>query len=221
MKYIKLFLLLLGTISIVLVLLFARAFVKSLEEVGHIRFEHSDVLKNGDLLFHTSSSSQSLPIQKATGSPYSHVGIVLNQGDTAIFVFEAVQPVKLTPIDEWIARGVEGSFKALRLRDEELSERQIRDMSEMGQRWLGTDYDRNFEWDNDLMYCSELVWKLYSEAAGIELCDPIQVKNLDLDHPEVRSFIQTRFGGIDQVPAEAFIVTPADLYDSELLMTVL
>ena len=221
MKYIKLFLMLFGAISLAFILFFIYSFVKSLEENGHMRFRHEDILENGDLVFQTSKSSQSLPIQKATGSPFSHVGIVVNQGDTAVYVFEAVQPVKLTPIDEWIDRGVDGNFDVLRLRDKQLSDRQINDMMKMGQRWLGTDYDLNFQWDNDLMYCSELVWKLYSEAAGIELCEPSQVKNLDLDHPDVRSFIQTRFGGIDRIPTEAFIVTPADLHDSELLMPVL
>ena len=33
------------------------------------------------------------------------------------FVFEAVQPVKLTPLDDWIARGERGQFVVKRLRD--------------------------------------------------------------------------------------------------------
>lgn len=33
------------------------------------------------------------------------------------FVFEAVQPVKSTPLDEWIDRGEDGHFVAKRLRD--------------------------------------------------------------------------------------------------------
>ena len=34
------------------------------------------VPRQGDILFHTSRSAQSVAIQKATGSPYSHMGIV-------------------------------------------------------------------------------------------------------------------------------------------------
>ena len=226
MKYIKLFLMLFGAVSLVLVLVFAWV-VWAFNPFHEPNWSEAEMLgdndyhliaQNGDLVFQTSKSSPNLPIQKATDSRYSHVGIVFNQGDTALFVFEAVQPVKLTPLEEWIDRGVDADFSALRLRHEQLSDRQIRDMIEMGQRWVGTDYDRNFEWDNNLMYCSELVWKLYSEAAGIQLCEPRQVKDLDLDHPDVRSFIQTRFGGIDQIPEESLIVTPADLYNFDQLM---
>jgi hypothetical protein len=60
--------------------------------------------RNGDIVFQTSRSPQSLAIQLATKSPYSHMGIVYVQGG-APFVFEAVQPVKLTPLRSWIERG--------------------------------------------------------------------------------------------------------------------
>jgi len=33
-------------------------------------------LKDGDTIFHTSPCSQSLAIQRATASPYSHVGLI-------------------------------------------------------------------------------------------------------------------------------------------------
>ena len=56
---------------------------------------------DGDIVFHTSRSAQSQAIQLATKSPYSHMGIVYLR-DGKPFVLEAVQPVKLTPLDEWI-----------------------------------------------------------------------------------------------------------------------
>ena len=54
--------------------------------------------RDGDIVFHTSRSSQSLAIQLATKSPYSHMGIVYLR-DGKPFVFEAVQPVKLIGVD--------------------------------------------------------------------------------------------------------------------------
>ena len=74
------------------------------------------VPRDGDIVFHTSRSAQSLAIQLATKSPYSHMGIVYLR-DGKPFVFEAVQPVKLTPLTEWIARGERQQFVAKRLRD--------------------------------------------------------------------------------------------------------
>ena len=54
------------------------------------------VPRNGDIVFHTSRSSQSVAVQRATRSAYSHMGVVYLENGQA-FVFEAVQPVQLTP----------------------------------------------------------------------------------------------------------------------------
>ena len=56
-------------------------------------------IKNGDLIFQTSLSSQSQAIQLATNSKYSHCGIVYIENGQ-FYVFEAIQPVKTTPLDE-------------------------------------------------------------------------------------------------------------------------
>ena len=61
-------------------------------------------------------SSQSLAIQRATHSPYSHMGLVLYR-DGRAFVLEAVATVRYTPLAEWIDRGVGRHFVVRRLRD--------------------------------------------------------------------------------------------------------
>ena len=63
-----------------------------------------DQLQPGDIIFHVSRSAQSKAIQLATKSPYSHVGVV-ESGSDGLVILEAVQPVKRTPVGEWIARG--------------------------------------------------------------------------------------------------------------------
>lgn len=73
-----------------------------------------DELKNGDLIFQTSLSGQSKAIQVATKSKYSHCGIIYKDGKK-LYVFEAVQPVKRTPLDKWIARGQDGKYVIKRL----------------------------------------------------------------------------------------------------------
>jgi len=115
--------------------------------------------RDGDIVFHTSQSSQSLAIQLATKSPYSHMGIVyLRDGEP--FVFEAVQPVKLTPLDDWIERGERAHFVVKRLRDADarLTVETLRKMRAAGEQLAGKDYDPYFEWSDDRIYCSELVW---------------------------------------------------------------
>ena len=65
----------------------------------------------GDIIFQTSRSSQSLAIQRATKSQYSHMGIIFREGDETL-VYEAVQPVRKTPLAAWIKRGAGGKIRA-------------------------------------------------------------------------------------------------------------
>ncbi|HZF99362.1 MAG TPA: YiiX/YebB-like N1pC/P60 family cysteine hydrolase, partial [Chitinophagales bacterium] len=57
-------------------------------------------LRDGDIVFNTSNSTQSRAIQYATKSSYSHCGIVFFENGKP-FVYEAVQPVSKTPLSEW------------------------------------------------------------------------------------------------------------------------
>jgi len=80
------------------------------------RVAPAPAVQDGDIIFQTSRSSQSLAIQRATHSPYSHMGLVLYR-DGRAFVLEAVATVRYTPLAEWIDRGVGRHFVVRRLRD--------------------------------------------------------------------------------------------------------
>ena len=80
--------------------------------------QHTPAVRDGDLIFQTSRSSQSLAIQRATGSPYSHMGLIFIR-DGQPYVFEAIATVRLTPLDRWIARGEGHHFVLKRLRNAE------------------------------------------------------------------------------------------------------
>src|SRR5262245_23563449 len=67
--------------------------------------ERPPPLKDGDLIFQTSTSSQSAAILIATLDPYTHMGIIKHEGDD-IVVIEAGGRVKETPLKEWVNRGV-------------------------------------------------------------------------------------------------------------------
>lgn len=53
-------------------------------------------VREGDIIFHASTSSQSALIRLLTRSPYTHCGLVMRHKGRWL-VLEAVQPVKLTP----------------------------------------------------------------------------------------------------------------------------
>jgi hypothetical protein len=69
----------------------------------------AQAVRDGDLIFHTSRSSQSLAVQRATRSPYSHMGVILHR-DGKPHVFEAIGKVQYTPLRQWIERGEKQAY---------------------------------------------------------------------------------------------------------------
>jgi hypothetical protein len=141
-------------------------------------------LRDGDLIFHTSLSAQSQAIQLATRSPYSHCGI-LYQKEGQWQVFEAVQPVKLTPLASWIARGEGAHFVTKRLRDAAtaLTPAALTRLKAAGQPLLGRRHDLYFGWDDDRIYCSESIWKVYERGMGRRIGQLQQLRDFDLTTP--------------------------------------
>lgn len=184
---------------------------------GVPRFETR--LREGDIIFHESRSSQSRAIQLATKSRYSHMGILYRENGRW-FVYEAVQPVKLTPLQEWIARGSNGHFVVKRLRSASvLTPAVLKRMRTAGQRYRGRNYDLYFEWSDSRIYCSELVWKVYKQGAGIEIGRLQSLRDFDLSHPDVRAKMRERYG--DRIPLNEPVIAPSAMFDSRELVEVL
>jgi len=186
---------------------------------GRIGITLPNEIQNGDIIFHTSKSRQSQAIQLATGSKYSHMGIIYeDQGK--YFVCEAVQPVKLTPLTEWKKRGKNGHYVIKRLKNAEdvLSPAVISNMKEVGQQYLGKSYDIYFNWSDEKIYCSELVWKIYKEAADIEIGTLENLSDFDLSSDYVQSIMTERYG--NNIPLDEKVISPAAMFNSSLLVTV-
>lgn len=177
-------------------------------------------LREGDVVFQTSRSAQSQAIQLATRSRWSHMGLLVREKNTWM-VFEAVQPVRLTPLQEWVARGQGGHVVIKRLKDADrrLDGATLLRMRQIGTRFLGKPYDLTFEWDDRRIYCSELVWKIYKEGAGIELGTLQKLKDFDLSHPVVRKKMRERYGS--SIPMDEPVISPQSLFESPLLVMVI
>lgn len=180
----------------------------------------SHVLQNGDIIFQTSTSAQSKAIQLATNSKYSHCGIIYKEGND-YFVFEAIQPVKSTPLEQWIKRGDDGHYVVKRLKnaDEALTAQNLKKMKAAGKEMTGKNYDLYFEWSNDRIYCSELVWKVYNEGTGLSIGKIEELKDFDLTHPAVKQKLKERYG--NNIPLNEKVVSPASIFNSELLYTII
>lgn len=179
----------------------------------------TEALQNGDIIFQSSSGGQGKAIQIATGSPWSHVGIIyIDQGEK--MVFEAVHPVKITPLEEFIKRGDGGAYTVKRLKNAStlLTAEALGKMKKAGQKHLGKNYDLYFGWSDDRIYCSELVWKIYHEALGLQIGKLQKLKDFKLDNPIVQWKLKERYG--KKIPYEEKVISPAAIYDSELLEPV-
>lgn len=170
----------------------------------------------GDIVFHTSTSSQSKAVQAATHSPYSHMGMVLSwQGKP--HVLEAVQPVKYTPLQAWLDRGAGRRYVVKRLA-QPINAAQVAKLALAAAPMLGKPYDLTFEWSDQRLYCSELVWKLYKQVLGVELAPLGKLRDFDLSHPAVKAKMKERYG--DQPPLDESVIAPVAIFNSPLLVTV-
>jgi hypothetical protein len=178
----------------------------------------ASVLQDGDILLHRSMSSQSAALRAATGSPYTHVGLAFHR-EGGVQVLEAVQPVRWTALDAWVKRGRDGTVVVMRLADPAPLAGGGEDrLRSVGERFLGRSYDGLFEWSDEKIYCSELVFKAYREAIGVELGQLRPMGSFDLTSPEVRQLIQARTAG--RVNLEEPVVAPSSLLRDEDLVVV-
>lgn len=136
------------------------------------------------------------------------------------FVFEAVSTVEFTPLSEWIARGVDSSYVVKRLTNSSsrLTEPAVGKLNKQAQSIRGKRYDPAFEWSDERFYCSELVWKIYKRALGIELGRLQRLRDFDLSDPIVSAKLRERYG--DRVPLNERVISPAAIFDSPELTTI-
>ena len=161
-------------------------------------------LKEGDIVFQISKSSQSKYIMQATDSPWSHCGVIIEKEDGP-YVLEAISTVSLTPYRQWAERGKGKRVKTKRYTDKPLKIKYS--------KYLGKSYDTAFKFNNSKWYCSELVYDIYKQQLGVELCKPRRVSDYDLS-------------GLDKILSKRgiskkqLVIAPSDLYDSELLEAI-
>ena len=218
--------LLIGLIAVILFggLYAKRKYYDPRQRIEHARKEvkqltDSNELREGDLIFQTSLSRQSQAIQLATKSKYSHCGLIYKDGKE-YYVFEAVQPIKRTPLDKWIARGKDGKYVIKRLKnaDQVLTPATLAKMKQIGDAFNGKNYDLTFEWSDDKIYCSELIWKIYQRATGLEIGKTERLRDFDLTNEAVKQKMKERYG--EKIPMNEIVISPAAIFGSELLITV-
>jgi hypothetical protein len=147
------------------------------------------------------------------------MGIILRQDDT-LMVYEAAGPVKFTSVDEWIDRDPDRHFVVKRLKNAKtiLTKGNLEKLARTAATFKGKPYDFAFNWSDEKIYCSELVWKIYYRALGVEIGGLRKLKDFDLSSAEVRLKLRERYPR--GVPLEETVISPQDVFQSEALATV-
>ncbi|OCG27882.1 hypothetical protein A9G11_12360 [Gilliamella sp. wkB108] len=173
--------------------------------------------QDGDIIFQSSQSRQSQAVEQATNSPFSHVGIIFIKNGQP-YVFEASSKVVYTPLNNWIAHGKQKNYVIKRLKDHNLSNIEIIKLKQVASTFEGKPYDIWFGWDDNYIYCSELVWKIYDRALKLKIGQLQIIKEFNLTSPLVKKILKERYG--NKIPYQETVISPVAMFNSPLLITV-
>lgn len=194
----------------IILLLIALPFGSIVTETLSSQTEPIKDIREGDVIFQTSQSQQSPLIQIATQSTISHCGIIIIK-DGKPYVLETLKTLVLTPLDKFIARGKDGKYWLKRSNKENIKIKYV--------SYLGKPYDLAFKFDNDKFYCSELIYDIYKNQLGIELCEPKKVSDYLIlgtgKIPQIEKAMKKRGIAKDQ-----YAVAPVDVFESVYLKDV-
>lgn len=167
-------------------------------------------VREGDVIFQTSLSQQSPLIKMGTRSTITHCGVVVMK-DGKPYVLETQKTLVLTPLKKFIARGKDGKYWHKRPK---LDNIKIKYSS-----YLGKSYDLAFKFDNGKFYCSELIYDVYLNQLGVELCKPKKIDDYLIlgTHriPKIKRAMEKR-----GITMEQYAVAPVDVFNSKELKFV-
>jgi hypothetical protein len=166
--------------------------------------------RDADVIFQEAQGEVADEISAITKSQMSHCGLIVTK-DGRVFVLEASGNVALTPLAEWVRRGKSEKFALFRARD--LTEEKSLLIVKKAMEFIGRPYDSHYEWGDDKLYCSELVYKAYDKGAGIKLAELQPISALEYKGHE--DYIKNMLGG--ELHLDRKVLTPVSIYNSPLM----
>jgi cell wall-associated NlpC family hydrolase len=148
-------------------------------------------LKPGDIVFQNTSGSAREAIMLASGTQYTHVGLVDVDATGRAVVIEAAGPVRVVPLDRWIKNGSGKKVTVKRLKS--LSDAKAKEAVVRARSYLGRPYDHFYFETRDQIYCSELIFAAFKEGADITVGVEEKVRDLNISTAAARKLIQDRW----------------------------
>lgn len=173
-------------------------------------------LAEGDIIFIQSQTEQASAIAESTGSSWTHVGIIVKKLG-AWYVAEAVGPLQVNPLKSFIARSRDRVYKVMRFKY--FSQNMVPQLYTNLYKY-NQPYDIFFEFSDDRIYCSELIYKVFKAVTGYPIGQLQKVKELKLDGPYTKKLIQERLTSIGkELNLDEPIITPvAQTLDQNMIL---
>lgn len=163
--------------------------------------------KVGDIVFQSLPNMSNLvkAIEGISESPYSHCGVVVEKNGKW-YVNEALGSVHDTPLLDWIKRGRGYRVDVFRLRSKysNLIPQFIEELS----KYQGKPYDFRYRMNDSQIYCSELVFKAYKDAANENLGELVKLGDMNWK-PYIETILE--YEGSTEPPLERIMITPKHL----------
>jgi hypothetical protein len=170
-------------------------------------------LRAGDVLLQPMKCYLCRMIEEHENSSFAHMGVVVKAGVVPL-VAESLGDVHVMPLEKFLAKGDKSRPVLVR----RLVEQVEVDWEEAVRPYLGASYDDDFLWDNvdaqgrELLYCSELVTKLFNGYLRTPF--PTKIMNYDLNRELWERYF--RRSTPDGLPGNS----PGDFEHSPLLESV-
>ena len=151
--------------------------------------DHLPALESGDLIFQSPITPQTAAIVFATGSSYSHVGVVHKVGDT-LSVIHAGRHVMESPLKTFLRSGWGQQFTIMRYKDLKPEQREA--IASNAEHYLGHPYNYVFHMGTDAVYCSELPYLAFKQS-GVALGNLQKISELNMNNFAVRKLFNERW----------------------------
>lgn len=126
-------------------------------------------LQTGDIILLDMDCFSCELIENETGGPFSHSGIVLKLG-SQVYVAQSLGSVHHIPLQAFL--GYSNKVPHV-IRPKHINFSKKRKLLENYKRkYLGMDFDHDYVWDDEKLYCSEFIYKLLKSVYAIEKFKP-------------------------------------------------
>ncbi len=177
----------------------------------------SQVLHDGDVVFITLPTQPSNVVMPLGKTNYNCMGVIFIENDKPV-VYYTSSSLQKCDLAHFLKQSENGRYTIKRVSDTSLlSDEVVATMRVYASVKLGMPYDTKVSWQDEALYNTEFVWKLYKSCVGLPLCQPKAMKQLKTRQATLVEAMVQQMG--EQVLNEKIVII-GDIYKSDALMDI-